>query len=696
MKKLAILILLSCLCMHPTATAAAAANFQINADTPWIVPENQPEAVERALENVKRDWYKVFGHLPVVAAEAKKHWRGPILRLGIQGASDNPESFVLKVERDADGRTNLVATGGDIRGAIYAAYTLSEEILGVDPWYFWTDQEPTRRKQIEVSGGLDKKFGSPTFRYRGWFINDEDLLNSFSRDALRENAFSPEMFDRVCETLLRTRGNMICAGTYNLPDERFWELASRRGLVINHHHHNPLGLSTWRYPKDVPFSFTKHPEVMEKYWRQCAKVQKGREIVWNIGYRGKDDRAFWTEEPEFDTPEKRGAVITSALAKQAEIIREVDPSGMIMINLWGEGSALYHEGHLKLPEGVVLVWADEGSGIPLDKDKKTGAYMVKEGQGLYIHTAMLSGWHNQMSELVPPERIYREVGRFVQAKATNFLLINTSDLRPVPLSTDCLMRFAWNAGQYAGKTAKENGLAFYRDWSRRQFGETALADEVAAVYQSYFDLPFLRDKVRRGENWWFRLLNTRDLQGAAIMAKPQSEATVAAAKEAKEVADLYLADATRHADEAQKLLDRIPANRKDFYIAHILSQARLHQHFLSVLKHYSAGVIAEGAANRAEALTQLEQALNSMEEVYASLQLTETAKWAGWYEGNCLVPIAMTRDQIRSVVATLKGEPSPPTRQIIRLEGMWKYQEPFLENYPFIYPSTQKERGGSH
>ena len=200
----------------------------LTADTPWIVAADQPESVKRAFSDVQRDWYKVFGLRPIVVTELPKGWDKPFLRLGTTDKPGEPESFFMRVKGN-----ELVAMGADARGAIYAAYTLSEKILGVDPWYFWTDHEPVPRKQIGVSTSLNESFGNPTFRYRGWFINDEDLLNRFSPDPLRENPFSLEMLDRICETLLRCRGNMIVPGTFNFPDERAWELASRRGLACH-------------------------------------------------------------------------------------------------------------------------------------------------------------------------------------------------------------------------------------------------------------------------------------------------------------------------------------------------------------------------------------------------------------------------------------------------------------------------------
>jgi hypothetical protein len=147
--------------------------------------------VQRALDDVAAGWYKALGYPPVILNEPPKDWQGPVVYLGLQGEwlKDllkepwvGKECVVLRVAEDAAGRSALVATGADMRGAIYAAYALSEQLLGVDPWYFWTDHEPAFKGTVEVPEGFSHRFGPPTFEYRGWFINDEDLLSVFAPD----------------------------------------------------------------------------------------------------------------------------------------------------------------------------------------------------------------------------------------------------------------------------------------------------------------------------------------------------------------------------------------------------------------------------------------------------------------------------------------------------------------------------------
>ena len=128
-------------------------------------------------------------------------------------------------------------------------------------------------------------------------------------------------------------------------------LASRRGLALNMHHIQVVGLNTFRWPARVPFSYNRNPEVMERYWRDCIAAYKGKEVVWTVGYRGKHDRPFWVDEPGMNTAEARGAAITKAIARQVELIREVDPKAMIIANLWMEGAGMMHAGHPQAARG---------------------------------------------------------------------------------------------------------------------------------------------------------------------------------------------------------------------------------------------------------------------------------------------------------------------------------------------------------
>lgn len=683
-------LLFACLvvCLPGIGFTQASKPVEISANTPWVIAKDEPEAVQRALDDVQTDWYKVFGHVPVVLSEPPKDWKGVVIYFGTKGpwmkdfnqSFPGPESFSLSLQ-EKNGSPSLVVTGADMRGAIYAAYALSEEILGVDPWYYWIDKEPLRQATIAVPAGYNKQFGTPTFKYRGWFINDEDLLNTFAADPMKENVFSLQMFDKIYETILRLRGNMVVPATFNFPDERCMELAARRGLVLNMHHIFVLGLNTYRWPKDVQFSYTKNPAMMERYWQTCIKAFKNYEVVWTVGYRGKHDRPFWRDEPEIATPEARGAVITKAIAKQVEMIRKVHPGAPIIANMWWEGADLFHEGHIKLPQGVTVVWPDAGEGIIRDQGR------VQAGEGIYYHTAMLSGQHNQLSEMVNPARIYNQVGRFIKAGATEFFLVNVSDVRPVPLSTDCVMKLVWDAKPYAGKTDEQNMDAFLLDWCKRQFGSD-LAPKMAPVYKQYYMIPYMRDDALKGENSIHTSIrNLHNLVDPLLASgKPLTDSAIQLARtylQSTSASRAYVEDLK---NKAEPVITQLPVDRVDFYLGHLLTQIQVHLQSLNELESYCKAVIDYQAGDRQAAIADAQRALQASNDLFAALKKAEYGKWAGWYMGEGFVQLNGSYDIARVLLARLRGEPIPPIRARHGYEDLYKYQEQFSKNFPLLYP----------
>lgn len=83
------------------------------------------------------------------------------------------EAFVSTVvDEPFDGCDRaLVIAGADPRGTIFGIYDVSEQI-GVSPWYFWTDVPTEKNSEIYVLPG-EKVQTSPSVKYRGFFINDE-------------------------------------------------------------------------------------------------------------------------------------------------------------------------------------------------------------------------------------------------------------------------------------------------------------------------------------------------------------------------------------------------------------------------------------------------------------------------------------------------------------------------------------------
>jgi hypothetical protein len=363
--------------------------------------------------------------------------------------------------------------------------------------------------------------------------------------------------------------------------------------------------------------------------------------------------------------------------------------------MWMEGSELYQKGFLKLPEGVTLVWADNGAGFISDKPRVNvwsnqtapdEEGRVQKGNGIYYHTAMLNGRANQLSEMVPPSRIYHEILRFVRAGATAFFLDNVSDIRPVPMTTDCAMKLTWDATPYIDKTDEENQANFLNDWSRRQFG-TKIAGKVAANYGEYFDIPYISEQESdQGLNVRIHRVMNATVPSVAEN-KSLDEGALKTVREQLKFAVDSRVYADRLSSKAASLMSQIPAGRKDFYQSHVLTQLLIHRQALTTLEHACQSALAYHAGNKAQAISCSEKAMQACRDLFAGRRKAEYGKWAAWYRGDSFVGFVYTYDRLRILNAHLKNEPLPPVRKGREYREMEKYQERFKDNFPLLYPN---------
>lgn len=94
-------------------------------------------------------------------------------KLDVAAIEGQWESFTTQlVEEPVPGCPKaVVIAGSDPRGTIFGLYDISEQI-GVSPWYWWADV-PVRPNPDIYALPARKVQGSPSVKYRGFFLNDE-------------------------------------------------------------------------------------------------------------------------------------------------------------------------------------------------------------------------------------------------------------------------------------------------------------------------------------------------------------------------------------------------------------------------------------------------------------------------------------------------------------------------------------------
>lgn len=655
------------------ASSGSRGTFTVDAGTAIFVASEEPQSVQRAAQDLADDFGKVFGKKPRITHNPEALRSASIVigaksslphTVDVSGLTE-PESFLISVAPGSGEGASAPAvylSGADARGTMYAIYQFAEEFLGVDPLYYWTDNEPLRRSRVELPTGLHRVFAAPLFRYRGFFLNDEDLLTGWAPD--NKSGIALHVWDKVYETILRLKGNMVCPGTWIFPDAPQIPLAAERGLVVAEHHAIPLGVNVARWPAGVPYNYTTHPEIIEQAWKNAAhSYAPGVEVLWAVGLRGLSDIGYASMDPSVRGNNKAlGSLIGKAVAHQMQIVREINPKAEFVFDTWAEGAALVRSGDLVIPPEVHTVWADTGYGYLMDDGD------VSAGEGAYYHVAMMNGRANQLTEMVPVERIYSELGRYIKAKATYYLLLNTSDIRPVPLGTKAVMDVAWRGVPEGGTEATAH---YVQSWSKEQFGARAAAP-VAEVYEEYFKAPahFGTPMHEYGDQLYHtvgrRLMQVAMIDAPLYWLPSQSprweEPHISGLEIFEKGKDAWLERAARHqlqqCGDAQRRWDSVWAKavaakpfieeeRLPFYQAHVLTMIAINRESNRALMNISEAVLAMQSGDMGKARTCAEEVLKALDTVQKAQQAAEYGKWKNWYRGDWLVGVYRTSEMAK-------------------------------------------------
>lgn len=302
----------------------------------------------------------------------------------------------------------------------------------------------------------NNSFSSQTraVRFRGWFVNDEDLLTDFKLTdtqrrldyAYYQTVMHPEVLDMVLETALRLEINLVIPSTVvdilNPQEEALVRAVTDRGLYISQHHIEPLGVSYFAMENYLAgrglqedISFITNRSRLEEIWRCYAQkwAAYGDQVVWQLGLRGKGDRAVWQHDANVPMDDaSRGRIISDAIFSQHRIIAEALGHGNFhsSTTLWMEGARLYGLGCLPVPENTVVVFSDVGFSQMFGDDFYSVPRQKDARYGIYYHVGYwVEGPHlTEGCDLRKMAYAYKEA----QAKNTLYYsILNVSNVRPL-------------------------------------------------------------------------------------------------------------------------------------------------------------------------------------------------------------------------------------------------------------------------
>ena len=684
-------------CLALTSVPAAAQFALVGEDgrpaQVLVLPE-EPAYVRLAAQDLISDVVKITGERPEIVSALEDCAAACV----ILGSTDVPASRALvtsvlpEVADALDGKweayrveavdsvevgpvtSALVIAGSDARGTMFGLYRFIERYFGVDPMYFWTEREPEQR-EVLAWDEVDLAADEPTFRFRGWFLNDEDLLVGWKWDGQQRyigydfyhQATAPDVHARVFETMLRLGMNLVIPASFNdiaNPDEaEAIRLATERGLFVTMHHIEPMGVSGYAYQNywDVrgdrkPYSITRHPEAFEEVWRYYAGLwARYPNVIWQLGLRGIADRPVWVhDEHAPETDEGRGQLISDAIATQWAIVKEVDarPNPPATTTLWMEGAHLHQAGHLTFPDEIAVIFSDNSPGWTWQADFQEVPRQADRAYGVYYHH-QLWGYGPHLAQGVPPQKTYAVLGEAVAKGDTYYAMLNVGNVREFALG---LAASADMLRDYAAFRPD----AFMSEWTSERFGDAA--GTVADVYGAFFDA-YIVDEVRyQGTQRLPVWLDGRLRQeGKALFARLLSravmpEASTELTSEEELERDLAQVEAQAQAFEAvgeraERVRERLDGEARTFFEANLLAHQRL---MLGLSRWVEAGLratLAERQGDRAAVRRHAEEATRAVETIRAGQALAATGRFADWYRGDRKMNI----DEIEALTSELLG-----------------------------------------
>lgn len=555
----------------------------------------------------------------------------------------------------------LVIAGSDPRGTMWGIYEVSRRYLGVDPLYLWTDFVPEKQDAV-VLEETDLTDGPKTYKFRGWFINDEDLIEGFCRGSRPDKAYRfhndyAPVLEMLVETALRLKQNLMIPCSHldleNPAEADLVRLVTERGMYISMHHQEPVGVHQFtvdRYFKDSGIenvNYVEHPDKYREIWtRYIRKWAKYDNVIWQLGLRGRGDRPVWYNNASIpDTPQARGKIISDAIATQLDIVKKEYAGKEILSTstLWMEGMGLYRQNALKFPEGTAVIFADFGPNqmwgegyYDTPRDKNT-AY------GGYYHVCFW-GCGPHLIQGNPPEKIYYNYKAAVEKGDRYYSVLNVSNFREHVYGIECVAEITWDMERLSVDE-------FSRRWCKKEYK----APEAAALYKAWYDCFYEMDGEQIDKQMLFMDGMTRRvalklmeiIRGSELKKMDIQNKKLFGFDNTDDFIAYYL-----HA--AQKGLRRfkaffcnamavrkdIPKERRDFFTNNLLVQAEIMIGLYGWVEQLCLAAQNRRAGGEDEAYeAYISEGVYALEKILLDREKALKGKWAHWYDGDTLMDI---------------------------------------------------------
>lgn len=451
-------------------------------------PDSSRPVLKTAIDLLDNDLNKVFGNNidPTKQDASLTIHIDPLAVKAEQG-------FRMAVNRNG----KLVITGHDSHGAAYGIIELSR-LIGVSPWEWWADSAPKNKEKFELSEDFSIE-RSPSVRYRGIFINDEDWgLMPWSSMTYEPTdipgRIGPKTNAKIFELMLRLRANTYwpamheCSVPFFLTEGNR-EVAEKYGIYIGGSHCEPMACNAageWSRRGNGEYDYVNNRNAVYSFWEDRVREVSNQEILYTIGMRGVHDGAMKGAK----TVRERKAVLERVFQDQRKLLSEhvnddVTKIPQVFIP-YKEVLDIYNAG-LEVPEDVTLMWCDDNYGyirhFPTETERNR-----QGGNGIYYHVSYWGRPHDYLwLGTFSPYLLYQQMKLAYDKGIRDIWILNVGDIKPAEYQIELFMDMAWNMAD-----VKSQGPAAHLEkFLSREFGNET-ASELLPVMNGHYRLAYIR------------------------------------------------------------------------------------------------------------------------------------------------------------------------------------------------------------
>ncbi len=439
-------------------------------------------------------------HAIIVGTIGQSEWIDALIakkKIDITAISGGWERYMIEeVANPVPGiKKAIVIAGSDRRGTAYGLLSVSKAI-GVSPWYWWADAPIQQQKQltVKVNKYLSK---TPTVKFRGVFINDEDWgilrWSKLHYEKDRKN-IGPRTYSKVCELLLRLQANYLCPAMHeastafhSIPENRL--VADSFAIAMGSSHCEPLLFNTaseWKKDKMGEWDYINNKDGVNKVLKSRVVECAPYENVYTLALRGLHDKAMNASNDMAD----RKLMLQDALMAQRQML--VDVIGKRGEDIpqaftpYKEVLDVYDEG-LELPDDVTIIWPDDNYGYM--KRLSSPKEQKRSGRsGVYYHSSYLGKPHDHLwMNTTSPTLMYEELRKAYDMTADRIWLLNAGDIKSCEFAVDFFLSMAYDIDSFDF----ERAAGYRTEWTCGMLGDK-YRNEFQDVIDSFYKLAFAR------------------------------------------------------------------------------------------------------------------------------------------------------------------------------------------------------------